>query len=43
MINDKLELIWKEAFVNCLKFYPGLYLEELKKYGKPLSVPSVSA
>jgi hypothetical protein len=30
MINYELEIIWKEAFGNYLKFYPGLYLEELK-------------
>jgi hypothetical protein len=31
MINAELESTWKEEFGTYTKFYPGVYLEELKK------------
>jgi hypothetical protein len=33
-MNDELERAWKEAVVFCLKYYPSICLEGLRKLRK---------
>jgi hypothetical protein len=35
-MSDKLERIWKEVVMNYPRYYPGIYLEGLRKIMKTL-------
>jgi hypothetical protein len=37
VVNNKLEIMWKEAVITCLKFHYNIYLKGMEKTIKILS------
>jgi hypothetical protein len=42
-VNERVERIWKKAVLTCSRYYPGIYLDELRKTKTDLRIAGVQA